>query len=77
MSDIDPDELRARLHRIMAARLRVAAAEQEMVAAAVMATKSMKHSADVWNAGVARDVAQHPDLAELNVQVDGFYEGGP
>jgi len=72
---IDPYELRARLHRIAAGRLRVAAAEQDMAAAAVMATKSMKEFADTWNAGVARDVAEHPDLAELNAQLDGFYEG--
>lgn len=72
---VDPYELRARLHRIAAGRLRVAAAEQGMAAAAVMATKSMKQFAGTWNAGVARDVAEHPDLAELNVQLDGYYEG--
>lgn len=72
---VDPYELRARLHRIAAERLRVAAAEQDVAAAAVLATKSMKQFADAFNAGVARDVAEHPDLAELNVQLDGFYEG--
>ena len=72
---VDPYELRARLHRIVAGRLRAVAAEQDMAAAAVMATKSMKQFADAWNAGVARDVAEHPDLAELNVQMDAFYEG--
>ncbi|WP_405536843.1 hypothetical protein [Streptomyces antimycoticus] len=72
---IDPYELRARLHRIAAARLRVAATQQDMAASAVMATKAFKQFAETFNAGVARDVAEHPDLAELNVQMDGFYEG--
>lgn len=73
----DAYELRARLHRIAAERLRVAAAEQDMAAAAVMATKAMKDFTNVWNAGIARDVAEHPDLAELNVQMDSFYSAGP
>ncbi|MFI7096813.1 hypothetical protein [Streptomyces lydicus] len=72
---VDPYELRARLHRILAGQLRVAAAAQDMAAAAVMTTKSMKQFAVVWNTAIARDVAEHPDLAELNVQLDGYYEG--
>ncbi|MBL1107364.1 hypothetical protein JK361_22620 [Streptomyces sp. 5-8] len=75
MSDsIDPHELRARLHRIAAGRLRVAAAQQDMVAALVMTTKAMRDFASTFNAGIARDVAEHPDLAELNVQMDAFYD---
>jgi hypothetical protein len=73
---IDPYEIRARLHRIMAGRLRVAAAQHDMAASAVMATKTMKQFTDAFNAGMARDVAEHPDLAELNVQLDGFYGAG-
>ncbi|MBT2508828.1 hypothetical protein J7I98_23660 [Streptomyces sp. ISL-98] len=74
---VDPYELRARLHRIMAGRLRVAAAQHDMAASAVMATKSLKGFTDAWNASVAREVAEHPDLAELNVQMHGFYGVGP
>ncbi|WP_030344796.1 hypothetical protein [Streptomyces sp. NRRL S-1022] len=66
---VDPYELRARLHRIAAGQLRAAAA--------VLATKSMRQFTDAFNAGVTRDVAQHPDLAELNAQMDGFYGAGP
>lgn len=72
---LDPYELRARLHRIMAARIRVFAAEHDLAAEAVLATRSMRQFADAWNASVAKDVAEHPDLAELNVQLDGYYEG--
>lgn len=63
----DPKELHARLHRIA----------QDTAAAASMATKSLKQFTGAFNAGVARDVAEHPDLAELNVQMDGFYGTGP
>lgn len=70
---IDPHEFRVRMHRIMAGRHRVAAAEHEMAANAVKAEKSMKAFVDAWNSGAARDIAEHPDLAELNVQLDGFY----
>jgi hypothetical protein len=68
------DEIRARLHRIMAGRLRVAAAEQDLCANAIMATASLRRFAEVMAAGDARDVATHPDLAELNVQCDGYYD---
>lgn len=74
---IDPYELRASLHRIMAGRLRLEAAKHDVAAKAALATRSMHQFVDAWNAGVARDVAEHPDLAELNVQMDGFYGTGP
>ncbi|MYW49604.1 hypothetical protein [Streptomyces sp. SID161] len=69
----DPYELQARRLRIMAALHRKKAAELEVAAEAALATRSMRRFADAWNAGVARDMAEHPDLAELNVQLDGFY----
>lgn len=73
MSAPDPYEIRAHLHRIMAGRLRVAAAQQDMAASAALATRSMRRLADAMRAGDARDVAGHPDLAELDVQLDGYY----
>lgn len=73
---VDPYELRAHMHRIAAGRLRVAAAEQDMAASAILAARSMKQFTEAFNAGVARDVAEHPDLAELNVQMDSFYSAG-
>ncbi|WP_377271912.1 hypothetical protein [Peterkaempfera sp. SMS 1(5)a] len=72
----DPYELRARVLRLMAARIRQFAAELDMCAAAARATGGMRRFAAAMAAGEARDVAQHPDLAELNVQMDGYY-GGP
>ena len=74
---IDPYELRAHIHRVMAARIRVFAAIHELAANCALAERSVRHFADAWNAGVAREVADHPDLAELNVQMDGFYGTGP
>ncbi|MEO3978793.1 hypothetical protein [Streptomyces sp. CAU 1734] len=73
----DPHELRARLHRLMAARYRLAAAEQDAAAEMVITTKAMKDFVATWNAAVARDIAQHPDLAELNVTLDGYYGPEP
>lgn len=74
---LDPDELCARMHLIAAAGHRAAAARHEMAAAAVAASKSLRQLADAWNAGIARDVAEHPDLAALNLQMDGFYGEPP
>lgn len=70
---VDPYELRAALHRIAAVRLRVAAAEHDLAAKSVMATRSMRRFAAATNQSVAQEVAHHPDLAELNVQLDGYY----
>ena len=57
----------------MAALHQKKAAELNMAAEAALATRSMQRLVDAWNAGVAQDIAQHPDLAELNAQLDGFY----
>lgn len=72
---VDPYELQARRLRILAALYRKKAAELDMAAEAALATRSMRRFTEAWNAGVAQDVAEHPDLAELNVQLDGYYDG--
>ncbi len=74
MSD-KPDEyeIRARMLRLLAAGHRKRAAELEMAAAAALATRSMRRLAEVITEAEAREVAEHPDLAELNLQLDGFY----
>jgi len=72
----DQYELQAQRLRILAGLHRGRAAELDMAAEAALATRSMRCFADAWNAGIAQDVAQHPDLAELNVQLDGFYSDG-
>lgn len=74
---VDPYELRARKLRILAGLYRNKAAELDMAAEAVLASRSMRQFAEAWDAGIAQDVANHPDLAELNVQMDGFYGDGP
>ncbi|MCX5285951.1 hypothetical protein [Streptomyces sp. NBC_00198] len=66
--------LRARLLRLLASAHRKRAAELDMAAAAAEAGGAMQHLADIITAGEARDIAEHPDLAELNVQLDGFYD---
>ena len=40
------------------------------------ASVAMQGFADAWQAGIDSDIAHHPDLAELNVQMDGFYGEG-
>lgn len=70
---IDPYELHARRLRILAALYRKKAVELDMAAEAALAARSMRQFVDAWDAGVAQDIAQHPDLAELNVQLDGYY----
>lgn len=76
MSDehVDPYELRAAMHRVIAGRLRLEAAKHDMAAKTVLTTRSMKRFYEVMVAADAQDVADHPDLAELNAQMRGFYE---
>ena len=71
---LDP-ELRARMHRIMAARYRAAAAEQEMFAVMATTSASIRELGRLMVEAEAREIAGHPDLAELNVQLDGYYGG--
>lgn len=72
--NIDPHELHVRRLRILAGLYRQKAAELDMAAEAAVASRSLDHLVKTWNAAVAQDVAQHPDLAELNVQLDGYYK---
>lgn len=73
----DEYELQARRLRILAGLYRKKAAELDMAAEAALAARSMQRFTEAWDAGIAQDVAQHPDLAELNVQLDGFYGAVP
>lgn len=72
----DEYELQARRLRILAGLYRKKAAELDMAAQAALAARSMRRLAEAWDAGIAQDFAAHPDLAELNVQLDGFYSPG-
>lgn len=78
MSDsVDPYELRARQLRILAGLYRQRAAEFDMAAEAGLAARSVRRLTESLTEGEARDIAEHPDLAELNVQLDGYYGSGP
>lgn len=70
---VDPYELRAAMHRIIAGRLRLEAAKHDLAAKAVLTTRSMDRFMELMTAADAREVAEHPDLAELNAQMKGFY----
>lgn len=77
MSDpVDPYELRARQLRILAGLHRKRAAELDMAAAAGLAARSFRRFAELLTEAEVRDIAEHPDLAELNVQLDGYYGDG-
>ena len=73
MDDLTPEE-RAAAHRVRAEALRYRAAAEDANAAAVTAAESFRRLAATAAAGDAADVAAHPDLAELNVQLDGYYD---
>lgn len=79
MSDIggmSPEEFRERMLQLMANRLRVAAGQLDMAAAVVKLGASVRAFNEAFAASEALEIAGHPDLAELNVQMDGYY-GGP
>lgn len=73
----DRHELRARQLRILAGLHRKRAAELDMAAELAMATRSMRRFADLLTEAEVQQLAEHPDLAELNVQLDGYYGEGP
>ncbi|MFI6986050.1 hypothetical protein ACIBSV_46860 [Embleya sp. NPDC050154] len=75
MSERTPDEARAALFRILAARARVAAAQFELAAEVASATASMRECATAIQRSYDAEVAAHPDLAELDVQLDSYYGG--
>lgn len=73
----DRYELRARQLRILAGLHRKRAAELDMAAEAALATRSMRRFVELLTESEVRELAEHPDLAELNVQLEGFYGEGP
>ncbi|MEU8968140.1 hypothetical protein AB0D11_02495 [Streptomyces monashensis] len=69
--------LRARQLRILAELHRKRAAELDKAAELTLASRSMHRLADLLTEAETRQLAEHPDLAELNVQLEGFYGEGP
>ncbi len=75
---MSPDERAqfwASMYRIRANAHRFAAARDDLNAAAIEAAASMQRFVEAYAAAEVREVAEHPDLAELNVQLDGYYGG--
>lgn len=70
----DPYELRAAMHRLIAQRLRLEAAKHDFAANTILSTRSVTKFLEVMAAADAQEVANHPDLAELDAQMRGFYE---
>jgi hypothetical protein len=77
MTRDERDEFWIRAYRLRAAAHRFAAARDDLNAVAIVAARSFRHLSETMAAGEAadirRDIAEHPDLAELNVQLDGYY----
>ncbi|MEU8590413.1 hypothetical protein AB0C59_25935 [Streptomyces sp. NPDC048664] len=66
-------ELRARQLRILAELHRKRADDLERAAEMTLATRSMRRLADLLTEAETRQLAEHPDLAELNIQLESFY----
>lgn len=73
MTPDERDEFWARMYRFRASMLRALTARDEMMATTIDAATSMRHFAEAMRASEAKEVAEHPDLAELNLQLDGYY----
>jgi aminoglycoside phosphotransferase (APT) family kinase protein len=67
------DELRARTLRVLATMHEVEALKLRLEASMVEAAASMRAFVDGWQACMDHDLATHPDMAELNVQMDAWY----
>lgn len=70
----DEAELLAALSRLVAARARAVAAIYDTAAVAFKATASAQRFTEAFVRSEAREIAEHPDLAELNVRMDGYYD---
>ncbi|RJO71416.1 hypothetical protein D5S18_24915 [Nocardia panacis] len=71
----DEPDLRPRLLRLAAQMHEVQASALRFRAAKLEAAASCRRLCNAFRSGVNRDVADHPDLAELNVMMDGHYGG--
>lgn len=63
----------ARMHRIRAEWLRLQAAKEDLNATAVEASESIRRFVEAFTEAERQEIAQHPDLAELNLQLEGYY----
>ena len=68
-------EARAAAFRHLAHRARAQAAMFDVAAECVLAQASAEAFIKAYRASEAKEVAEHPDLVELNLQLDGYYDG--
>lgn len=69
-------ETRAALLRWQASLHDRAAGHLRAAAAATITADKMRQFVEAMQYANDRELSSHPDLAELNVQMDGYYEGG-
>jgi len=69
----DDDQFRVRMLRLRASAHEKHASFLRMQAKMVEATAAMRAFEESLQEAMDEEVATHPDLAELNVQMDGFY----
>jgi hypothetical protein len=71
---MNPEERRLQQRlRFIAALHRFEVAKLEMAAAAIQANAALRGLGAALKAHFDLELAEHPDMAELNVQLDGFY----
>ena len=74
MSATNPYALIASWHRDAAEAHRAAAAKHDATANEVLASGSVYEFLDAMDGADEHEMAEHPDLAELNAQMKGLYE---
>lgn len=72
MRDLTPEEWAA-MYRARASMHRALAARDDLLATVTETAASMRKFVAAMQAGFDNEAATHPDLAELNVQLDGYY----
>lgn len=67
-------EVEAGLLRLRAAMKRAEAAQLDLASRAVELVPKLIALREAFDASVAQEVAEHPDLAELNIRMDALYD---
>ncbi|MET9953524.1 hypothetical protein ABZ135_18505 [Streptomyces sp. NPDC006339] len=70
----DDHEFAARAARIRAAYHRLMAQTNDVAASAHRFSAALERLGQAVQAGTDREIAEHPDLAELNVVLDNYYD---
>ncbi|MGW1839676.1 hypothetical protein [Streptomyces sp. NPDC002067] len=72
----DPSELefRAQAERVKAAIYKFRATQSGILANSYQLAAAIARIEETIRQGTDREIAEHPDLAEVNVYLDGYYE---